>query len=494
MSTTSEPRTGVPPLSAARWDDSRFDAERARILGSWRTGADVDLADAAAFHASRPPLANVPRKREWARRTGHLLLQPYGGVTTLQGQIELIRHVAEVGTADIVPTTIDSQTRNLAYAAAEKALAESERQGKELLNGFPIVNHGVARTRELVQSVEVPVEMRIGTVTPQLAVEIGFAGGMSSVTAGPIYYTAHYSRDTSFAETIANWQYVFRLIGRYAELGVPIGLQIHGVGTSTPFPNTLLGACCVLETLIAAAQGARSFSLDARLMGNLVQDVAGVRAIREVAEDWVCRRFGYADAVITIDRKSWSGRYPEDMASAYGIVCYNAVSAMLAGADEIIANSVQEGVGIPLKESNADTLKALRQIAGMMRGQGATLKPEPVDHEVDMMKREMDAILEAVMDLGHGDPAVATELGFKHGLIDIPFAASRQCRNEVMVARDAAGAVRYLDAGSIPVPADVLAYHKECLERRAAARGRPIDYQTIADDIFSISLGHLVMD
>jgi len=197
---------------------------------------------------------------------------------------------------------------------------------------------------------------------------------MSSVTAGPIYYTAHYSRDTSFVETIANWQYVFRLIGRYAELGVPIGLQIHGIGTSTPFPNTLLGVCCVLETLIAAAQGARSFSLDARLMGNLVQDVAGVRAIREVAEDYVCGRFGYHDAVITIDRKSWSGRYPEDMARAYGIVCYNAMSGMLAGANEFIANSVGEGIGIPVKETNADTLKAIRQVVGMMKGQRAALQ------------------------------------------------------------------------------------------------------------------------
>jgi len=494
VSPGDRPAGATPPLTAERWDDARFDAERARILATWRTGAEVDLDDAAAFHRSRPALANVPRKRSQGKESRTVLLQPYGGVTTLAGQTELVRYLAGVGGADIVPTTIDSQTRNLKYAAAEEALRASERQGAELLNGFPIVNHGVARTRELVQSVEVPVEMRIGTVVPQLAVEIGFAGGMSSVTAGPIYYTAHYSRDASFAETIANWQYVFRLIGRYAERGVPIGLQIHGVGTSTPFPNTLLGACCVLETLIAAAQGARSFALDARLMGNLVQDVAGVRAIRAVAEEWVCRRFGYADAVITIDRKSWSGRYPEDMARAYGIVCYNAVSGMLAGADEFIANSVQEGVGIPVKESNADTLKAIRQVVGMMRGQGAALQSEPVEREVRLMTLEMNAILDAVLDLGGGDPARATELGFRHGLIDIPFAASRQCRNEVMVARDAEGAVRYLDPGRIPVPKEVLAHHRACLGRRESARGRNIDYQAIVDDIFSISRGVLVSD
>src|SRR5687767_2616482 len=167
---------------------------------------------------------------------------------------------------------------------------------------------------------------------------------------------------------------------------------------------------------------------------------------------------------------------------------------MLAGANEFIANSVQEGVGIPVKESNADTLKAIRQVVGMMRGQSAMLQAEPVEHEIRLMKLEMNAILDAVLDLGKGDPARATELGFEFGLIDIPFAASRQCRNEVMVARDAEGAVRYLDAGKIPVPAEVLKYHRECLEKRETGRKRKIDYQTIVDDIFSISRGRLVLD
>jgi methylaspartate mutase epsilon subunit len=68
------------------------------------------------------------------------------------------------------------------------------------------------------------------------------------------------------------------------------------------------------------------------------------------------------------------------------------------------------------------------------------------------------------------------------------------CRGEVMVARDSEGAVRYLDAGRVPVPASVLKYHKACLDKRVAARQKKIDYQAIVDDIFSISRGYLVMD
>lgn len=478
-------------IAAARWDDARFDDERATVLATWPTGAEVDLDEAVAFHKRQPELCNVARKRAWAKQTGNVLIQPLAGVTTLAGHIELMQYLQDTGEADILPSQIDSQTRTLQFAAAQEKLKDSEAQGKELLNGFPIVNHGVFNTRKVVEAVKVPIEMRIGTVTPQLAAEVAFAAGMSSMTAGPIYYNVHYSRDASFASAISNWQYVFRLIGRYREKGVPIGLQIHGIGNSTPFPNTLLGACCVLEVLIAAAQGARSFSLDARFMGSMVQDVAAVRAIRAVAEDWV-KRFGYDDAVITIDRKNWSGRYPEDVARAYGLICYNAVSGMLAGCNEFIANSVQEGVGIPLKEANADTLRAIRQVIGLMRGQNAMLDNAAVEQEIGFMKLEMNAILEAVLDAGHGDPALGTVLAFASGMLDIPFAASRQCKGEVMVARDNEGAVRYLDAGHVPVPAEVLRHHRACLDRREAARGQKIDYNVIVDDIFSISRGYLV--
>ncbi len=139
---------------------------------------------------------------------------------------------------------------------------------------------------------------------------------------------------------------------------------------------------------------------------------------------------------------------------------------MLAGANEIIANSVQEGVGIPVKESNADTLRAIRQVVGMMRGQKVGLQAEAVEHEVRLMKLEMNAILDAVLDAGGGDPARATELGFKHSLIDIPFAASRQCRNEVMVARD----IRSKNAGPFCLTLDVLFGDEASYQRVVAAK------------------------
>jgi hypothetical protein len=85
-------------------------------------------------------------------------------------------------------------------------------------------------------------------------------------------------------------------------------------------------------------------------------------------------------------------------------------------------------------------------------GQRAALAGDMVETGSAQIKAEMRAILDAVLDLGDGDPALTPMRGFQAGLLDIPFAAGRHCRGEVMVARDAEGTVRYLD----PRPPDRL--------------------------------------
>jgi len=185
MLNTTRPATA--PVTTEWWSDSFFDAERSKVLAAWRTGAEADIDEGVRFHKSRAAMTNVANKRLWAKDTGNVLVQPLAGVTTLAGHIELMQYLQDKGGADILPTQIDSQTRTLNFAKAEEAIAASERDGVEHLNGFPIVNHGVRRARKVVEAVNVPIEMRIGTVHPQLPAEIAFAAGMSSMTAGPIY-------------------------------------------------------------------------------------------------------------------------------------------------------------------------------------------------------------------------------------------------------------------------------------------------------------------
>jgi methylaspartate mutase epsilon subunit len=104
----------------------------------------------------------------------------------------------------------------------------------------------------------------------------------------------------------------------------------------------------------------------------------------------------------------------------------------------------------------------------------------------------MKSIFDAIVSVGDGDPAVGTVRAFASGLLDVPFAASRNCQGAVMVARDHQGAVRYVDAGNIPVPQVVLDFHRERLAIRERELGHPLGYEEIVSDISSISRGVLV--
>jgi methylaspartate mutase epsilon subunit len=49
------------------------------------------------------------------------------------------------GLADIVPTTTDSYTRNEKWEQAQKGSRNPSGSGRSMLNGYPMVNYGVAR-------------------------------------------------------------------------------------------------------------------------------------------------------------------------------------------------------------------------------------------------------------------------------------------------------------------------------------------------------------
>ena len=92
------------------------------LRDDWHTGRAVDFEEAVAFHESLPPTKRFARVLESA---GRPLLQPRAGVPCLEDQIDLLRYLQEEGGADLLPTTIDSYTRDNEYEKAEEGLAAS---------------------------------------------------------------------------------------------------------------------------------------------------------------------------------------------------------------------------------------------------------------------------------------------------------------------------------------------------------------------------------
>jgi len=53
--------------------------------------------------------------------------------------------------------------------------------------------------------------------------------------------------------------------------------------------------------------------------------------------------------------------------------------------------------------------------------------------------------------------------------------------------------VRYLNHGNLPFSEEIIAFHKEKVLEREKISGKKLDYQTIVDDLSSISKGLLVV-
>ena len=109
-------------LSDNRLPLDPFMVERREVLSGWKTGADVDLDDAFAYHHQLPESKKFPEKLKLADDQHITLIQPRAGVPLIAEHIKLLTYLQNEGEADLLPTTIDSYTRQNRYREAENGI------------------------------------------------------------------------------------------------------------------------------------------------------------------------------------------------------------------------------------------------------------------------------------------------------------------------------------------------------------------------------------
>lgn len=471
-------------------DFDSFMEERKVVLTQWPTGADVNLEEAFGYQREIDDRKRFSSRLRKADENTETLLQPRAGVALVDSHIELLRFLLEEGSADLLPTTIDSYTRHNKYAEAELGIKESMVEGRSMLNGFPAVNHGVKACRKVCESLDAPLQIRHGTPDARLLAEITLAGGFTSFEGGGISYNIPYAKNNSLERTIRDWQYVDRLVGVYAENGILINREPFGPLTGTLIPPCISHSVAILESLLAAEQGVRDITVGYGQGGNLTQDVSAVRTLRELAEEYL-NAFGYPDAKVSTVFHQWMGGFPSDEAKAYGVIGWGAAVAALSKATKVIVKSPHEAQGVPTMEANAMGLRTTRQLIDMLREQTVPETNELKD-EMDLIKRETRAILDVVFRLGEGNIANGAVRAFEAGILDVPFAPSKYNRGKVLPVRDGEGAIRMLDFGNLPFDADTKDFHREKISKRGREEKREPGFQMVIDDIYAISKGRLV--
>ncbi|MFW6034765.1 MAG: methylaspartate mutase subunit E [Halothermotrichaceae bacterium] len=471
-------------------NNNKFLQERKQVLKQWPTGKKVNFKEAVNYHKNLPQQKIAVNKLMEAKENEHTLTQPRAGVALPDAHIKLLTFLKDEGEADLLPTTIDSYTRQNQYQEAEKGIKESQDMNRSMLNGFPAVNYGVSVCRKIIEALDVPVEVRHGTPDARLLAEITLAGGFTDFEGGGISYNIPYAKKVSLEQTIKYWQYVDRLVGYYYQNGVKINREPFGPLTGTLVPPAISHSVALIECLLAAEQGVKYLSLGYGQNGNLIQDIAAILSLEELAEFYL-KKYGYDDVNITTVFHQWMGGFPQDEAKAFAVISWGATAAALSRATKVIVKTPHEAMGIPTKEANAQGLKTTKQIVNMLQDQHLE-ETRHMDQEKEMIMTETRQILDRVFELGEGDLAQGTVRAFAAGVIDIPFAPSKYNAGQIMPARDNNGAVRYLNYGSLPFSDDIKDYHKNKLSQRGEYEDRDASFQMVIDDIYAIGKGMLV--
>lgn len=477
-------------LKFKKWTEEEFFEMREEVLKGWPTGAEVDLEEAVKYHKALPESKSFSKKLMDAKKRGITLAQPRAGVALIEQHIELLNFLDKEGGADLLPSTIDSYTRQNKYENCERGIEESKKAGRSLLNGFPGVNHGVKGCREVVEATDLPLQLRHGTPDARLLSEIMIAAGFTSNEGGGISYNVPYAKNVSIERTIRDWQYVDRLVGWYEEHGVSINREPFGPLTGTLVPPSMSNAVGILEGLLAAEQGVKSITLGYGQCGNLIQDIAAIRSLEEQANEYF-EKEGYKGIELTTVFHQWMGGFPEDEAKAFGVISNGASAAALAGATKVIVKTPHEAIGVPTKEANAAGIRATKMVLNLLRGQQLSTSPE-LEEDIRIIKAETKCILDKVYELGNGDWAVGIVKAFEQGVLDVPFAPSIYNAGKMMPARDNVGKVRYLSVGNVPFTQELIDYNKAQLEERGKYEGRPVNFQMTVDDIFAVGKGTLI--
>ena len=404
------------------------------------------------------------------RERDKMLVQPRGGFPTYEQQYALYEFFVDAN-VDVLPLTVDSNTRLNDYATAKKMLRLSEENDMDMLNGYPLVTHGYRTTRKMITHFNKPVSLRHGTPDARLLIETAIASGIFEIEGGPITYLLPYSKNFPLDKAFLYWKYVERVCANYSQLNEPINRESFGPLTATLVPPAITIVIQLLEMLLSLEEGVKSFSVSFSQQGSMNQDIVTGAVIKKLANHYA-QQIGCDDAMINLVYHQWMGAFPANEDFAEQLINLATVIASMVGADKIITKTRQEATGIPTKEANAktvaDTQYSLRILNGL---------PTVVDEEEEeILTLEVRAIMEAVFN----DPADTLWRkvfnSIKNGIIDVPFSPHIINQNEMITIRDARKNIRIIERGNVPIP-------ERCYEYERSQCDLSKDTTSIVNDI-----------
>ena len=388
------------------------------------------------------------------KKRDRVLVQPRGGFPTYKKMFELYETFMTAD-IDVLPLTIDSNTRLNDYAMAQKMLTLSEENEMDMLNGYPLVNHGYRTTRKMVTHFNKPVSLRHGTPDARLLVETALASGIFEIEGGPITYMLPYSKNFPLDKAFLYWKYVDKVCAKYSTLNEPINRESFGPLTATLVPPCIVIVIQLIEMLLSIEEGVKSFSVSFSQNGSMMQDIITSNVLKKLSREYA-NQFGGEDAIINLVYHQWMGAFPRNKELSDSLINTNTVIAAMVRADKIIIKTRDEAFGIPTMQCNAQSVANTKYTL-------RTLKGLPIISD-EAEEENLEAEVRSIMDAVFNDQADTLWRkvfnSIKNGIIDVPFSPHIINHNAVITIRDDNGNIRIIEKGKLPLSDKCFAYEK----------------------------------
>lgn len=465
------------------WTDEEFFKVRKDVLAQWRTGKEVeDIDECIDYHKKLPDEKRCSWRFSACEREDKAEVALMFGFATIEQMMEHMQFIEDLKPQwSLHP---DTWTRSRQFERVEQAIERSKREGRSVLNGYAIVNHGAKATRRLVESTSGSMNFNVSDRDTRLMAEIVLGSGITGITTHSLNDIAQHHRDCPLDEKINIAQYNMKLAAYYTKRGATILCDLPGNFTGWDMPG-FRASDVILEMLLTAEQGNTEITLSLDLGLNLVQDVAAYRTLKKLSREYLDKA-GFSDVNVYVRADGWLGDFPVDPGRANGLTGWQVVIPILAGVHRINLKSIDEAVSITTKEGNRTALMNAKQLIQIMGNQRLPDSPE-LKLEMDMIEKEVRATVGKVMELGDGDVAVGMVKAIDYGVLDTQFSPWRHLKGKVLLVRDGRGAIRYLDHANIPLPKEVIDYHKEKIAEREKAEGQKADMEWVIENVTRVS-------
>ncbi len=376
---------------------------------------------------------------------GKTLVQPRGGFPTYEKMFALYEQFKIAG-VDVLPLTIDSHTRLNDYGSAAKMLRLSEESETDMLNGYPLINHGYRTTRKMMTHFNTPISLRHGTPDARLLVDMAIASGIFEIEGGPITYLLPYSKNFPLDKAFLYWKHVEKVCAKYSTLNEPINRESFGPLTATLVPPAITIVIQICEMLLSLEEGVKSFSVSFSQSGSVNQDIVTAAVIRKAARKYA-NKIGCEDATINLVYHQWMGAFPRDKDFSESLINTSTFIAAMVGADKIITKTRAEAFGIPTKEDNGKAVQNVQYTLKILKGLPNVVDPE----EEENLTRCVDEIFEAIFNDSADTLWRKIFNSIKKGIIDVPFSPHIINANGVITVRDKDSNIRIYEKGNLPI-------------------------------------------